>query len=97
MSKKKGFDDKIKADLVKGMTGEEKEQPKKPKMGRPKATHGKKRYSVILEPEYIAAAKYIAMYEACQISEVFSKAISGYIEKFEKEHGKLPARFKKPD
>ena len=91
MSKKNGFDDKIKSGLQ-GLTGknpdpdadpaetDQVDQVKRGK-GRPPADHGKKRYTIIIEPDYITKMKIIAARQNRQISEAFSEAVADYIEK----------------
>ena len=59
--------------------------------GRPKATHGKKRFTTLLEKESIEMVKVISSVTGLEQNEIYSEAVQDYIEKFKKAY---PTKYK---
>lgn len=95
MSKKKDFDKKISGGLE-GLTGKKKSTPagSTPKettkgKGRPPATHGRVRFTTIIDPNKRDTMKLIALRQHRTISDVFDDAIAKYIAEYIKDGGQL--------
>ena len=61
------------------------QKDQQPGPGRPRATHGLKRTTVMVDPDQMLRLKLVAVRSGRHMYEVLGDALDSYLEKYEKE------------
>jgi hypothetical protein len=64
------------------------------KLGRPKAEHGRERFTTMIDPELRDRMKVLAIMEGVTASDLFNQAVADFLEKMEIGGAKTPNRDK---